>query len=515
MAYPTRTLRELSRVIFSRLLGILLILVIVVAGVLTATFLGPWQYRSKAMLMANPKGITISSLETPTTMRDRLSLFILKQRELITTEYVQASALMKLDGVAPASDEPTDLSGEHWYTDAQIAAFTAENFNRLAEVRKRVKVTTPGGVGAAFTQIFNVIVDWPEEKDRPGDGKTDSRTLATQRAQQFTKHLIDAYQFRRSSLEVRQAKESSIALMKETTADARKNMDDAQEELVKYITEEIGADLTEAKIISSSSVGETGIQTQRTENQKKISTIDTRLAELKTLNEQIDIELKKGPDKQVVIPKVLLTVDNLGISKIIEAIADLRIKLNTLTPQFEDSYKEIKETRAELVANLTDLRNELTRQRIMLNQEIAALKAQRTVLAKKVDDDKKRMIELGPKAMMLGLLDKNANDAQKGYSKQMEGYREAKSAEMAAKIPNRVSVISGPSLPDVSKPHRPILWANVLISIFAGLVLALVYAFMADHFDHTVKGIEDVERHIETNVLASVPKFTHKIIRTR
>ncbi|MCK4623966.1 MAG: hypothetical protein KAV00_01555 [Phycisphaerae bacterium] len=515
MAYPTRTLRELSRVIFSRLLGIILILVIVVAGALTATFLGPWEYRSKAMLMADPKGITISPLETATTMRDRLSLFILKQRELITTEYVQASALMKLDGVSPASDEPTDLSGEHWYTDAQIAQFTAENYNRLADVRKRVKVTTPGGVDATFTQIFNIFVDWPEEKDLPGNGKTDSRTLATQRAQQFTKHLIDAYQFRRSSLEVKQAKESSIALMKETTADAKKNMDDAQEKLIEYITEKIGADISEAKSISSSGVGETGIQTQRTENQKKISTIDTRLAELKALIGQIDIELKKGPDKQVVIPEVLLTVDNLGVSKIIEAIADLRIKLNTLTPQFEDSYKEIKEARAELAANLADLKKELARQRTTLNMEIAGLGAQRTVLVKKVDDDKKKMIELGPKAMMYSLLDKNADDAQKMHSKQLEGYLEAKSAEMAAKIPNRVSVISGPSLPDISKPHRPILWANVLISIFAGLVLALVYAFMADHFDHTVKGIEDVERHIETNVLASVPKFTRKIIRTR
>ncbi len=522
MAYPTRTLRELSRVIFSRLLGIILILVIVVAGVLTATFLGPWQYRSKAMLMADPKDVTISPLETPATMRNRLCLFILKQRELITTEYVQVSALMKLDGTKTLPDgpmDPMDLDEKRqWYTDAQIEAFTAENFDRLAEVRKRVKVTTPGGVDATFTQIFNVFVDWPEEKDSPGDGKTDSRTLATQRAQQFTQHLIDAYQFRRSSLEIKQAKESSIALMKETTADAKKNMYEAQKELTDYITKEIGADISEAKSISSSGVGETGIQTQRTENQKMISAIDTRLAKLKTLITQIDTELKKSPDKQVVIPEILLTVDtvdNLGISKIIEVIADLRIKLNTLTPQFENSYKDIEVTRAELAANLTDLRKELARQRTSQEMTIAGLEAQRVVLAKKIADDKAKMIKLGPKAMTYNLLYKNANDAQKEYSKQRAGYLEAKSAEIAAKMPNRVSVISGPSLPDVSEPHRPILWANVLISIFAGVVLALVYAFMADHFDHTVKGIDDVERHIETGVLASVPKFTHKIIRTR
>jgi len=513
MAYSTRTLRELSRVIFSRLLGIILILVIVVAGVLTATFLGPWQYRSKVMLMADPVDITISPLETPTSIRDRLSLFILKQRELIISEYVQASALMKLDGVAPASDKPTDLSGEHWYTDAQIATFTAENFNRLANVRERTKVTTPGGVDVTFTQIFNVLVDWPEEKDLSTDGKTDSRTLAAQRAQQFAKHLINAYQFRRSSLEVQQAKESSMALMEKATKAAKANLIKAQDEQKAYITNEIKGDL----ILVQSMIkgyGETGIQTQRTKNQIKISTIDASLAELTALNKQIDVELAKGPNEQVVIPKVLLT-DNLALGKIIGAIADLRIKLNTLTPQFEDSYKEIKEARAELAANLADLKNELTRQRIMLNQEIAALEGQRSVLDKMVTQDEKKIAVLGPKAVEYSRLDQNTEDSQKMYSKRMEGSLSAQSAEEAAKTAIRVLVADGPSLPNVSEPHRPILWANVLISIFAGLVLALVYAFMADHFDHTVKGIEDVERHIETNVLASVPKFTDKIIRTR
>lgn len=510
MAYPTRTLRELSRVIFSRLVGIILILVVVVAGAVMITYFGPWEYRSKTMLIAKPTTVTLSPLEAPTSIRDRLSLFILEQRELIASQYVLASALMKLDGVTPEPDGPVGLDKQQWYGEPQVVQFAAENYDRLKDVLKRVKVTTPGGVDVTHT--FTVTVDWSEERGIPLNGEPSRRALATKRAQQFATYLLEAYQFRRTSLEVQQAKESSMVLMAQATAAARANMATAQKALEEYISKEIGGDILMVQSMLEG-VGETGLHSLRTKFQAKINTIDARLAELAALNGQIDRELTKGPDEQVVIPQVLLT-DNLALSKVIGSIADLRIRLNTLTPRFEDSYKEITEVRAELIANLSDLKNELTRQRTMLNQEAAALGGQRAKLVEIVAEDQQKIATLAAKAAKYNRLNKDADDAQKILSKRLEGYLNAESAEAAAKIPIRVMIADGPSLPNVSRPYRPIKWANILISIFAGVILALVYAFMADHFDHTVKGIDDVELHIETGVLASVPRFRHEIIRT-
>ena len=84
--YPTRTLREITRVIFSRLIGIAVILAAVVVCVIAATYLSPWQYRSKALLMARPAKAT--RLESTASMRERLSLFIVTQRELIGSDHV-------------------------------------------------------------------------------------------------------------------------------------------------------------------------------------------------------------------------------------------------------------------------------------------------------------------------------------------------------------------------------------------------------------------------------------------
>ena len=84
-----------------------------------------------------------------------------------------------------------------------------------------------------------------------------------------------------------------------------------------------------------------------------------------------------------------------------------------------------------------------------------------------------------------------------------------------AKTPVLVSTLGDPGRPNPDDPRRPIVWLNLLLAGVAGLVLAFVYAFMADHFDHTIKGIDDAERYLGSPVLGSVPKLGRQIIRTR
>ncbi len=502
----TRTLRELARVIFTRLFGVILILVVVVAAVVAVTCLSPWRYRSKAMLLVKPAQMTVSPLESPTTMRDRLSLFVLTQRELITSQYVLASALMKLDGIKAGGQ--IGIHGLNWYTDDDVSKFVSENIRRISEVRKRVGVRTPGGVDATFTRTFTVFVDWPEEKSLAGD----SRTVATERAQEYARHLLDAYQFRRNYLEERQRKESALFMMDKATNSAQEKLEDAQEKLNTFISTDLKGDV---QLVQSmiEGIGETGYHSLRTKFQGEINKIDARRAELGTLITKINDQTedhRKNPKHQVVVPEQLLKAND-SLVKFIEAIVKLRLRLNKLNSQFTNKYKETTEIEAELTANLLNLREELDRQRVMLDQENAALESKRIRLDGIVKDDEGKIAGLATKVAEYNQLNRTVENAQKILNKAQEQYLNAQ----VPTVPIQVMVMDPPSRPDAVHPHRPILWVNTLIGIFAGLVLALVYAFLGDHFDHTVKSIDDVERYIDTGVLASVPKYTRRIIRAR
>ncbi|MCK4602177.1 MAG: hypothetical protein KAU28_06905, partial [Phycisphaerae bacterium] len=105
--------------------------------------------------------------------------------------------------------------------------------------------------------------------------------------------------------------------------------------------------------------------------------------------------------------------------------------------------------------------------------------------------------------------------AQDDYDKVKTDAARARTAGQLAAKPPLVSVISRPSRPAPSDPHRPILWLNVLIAVAGGLIVALIYAFTADHFDHTIKSIDDAERYLGMPVLASIPKLGRRIIRTK
>jgi hypothetical protein len=72
--------------------------------------------------------------------------------------------------------------------------------------------------------------------------------------------------------------------------------------------------------------------------------------------------------------------------------------------------------------------------------------------------------------------------------------------------------IPGPShaiLPD--KHVTPVVWLNFLVGGVVGLLLALAYLFLADFYDHTVRGTEDVERYLGVPVLTSVRRMGNPI----
>ena len=140
---PGRTLREIVRIVASRFVGMIVIFVLVVGAVGVATWWIPREYRSEAQLLAKPTK-AVSPLEsTSVSLREEVQLFVGYQREIIMSDYVLATAMMRLEGKKPLP--PSKAETAPLYAAGDVDKYIAANGEKLRDVRKRVSVVTPAG----------------------------------------------------------------------------------------------------------------------------------------------------------------------------------------------------------------------------------------------------------------------------------------------------------------------------------------------------------------------------------
>ncbi len=512
-ADSTRTRRELARVIFSRLVGMIVILVVVLASALATSYFAPWRYRSRVMMLARA-GAGQATLEGRATLRERLSLFVVTQRELVRSDPVLAAALMKFHDESPSG--PRGADGVQSYSPKQVEDYISANVGKLAVARRGVRVQTPGGTAAAFSQTYTITVEWPEDRSLAQWPTGTTRSEAANGAQKFARCLVEAYQRYRRELEIEQTRQNARFLKGPAAVVAKEELDEAAVELEAYIASDLKGDLLLVESMLSG-ISEMGFASLRTTFQAKINSADARLEELRILVREVAAELAKDQKKdgkgvQVFIPADILKA-NPSMIKLTDAIAQLRMELNKLNPRFTEDYKTLKQTQEELDLNLADLYTALDRQKQQLDLEIATLGAHREKLRDLVKEDEARISVLASKASKYKRLKQTFDNLQGIYNTRREEAAAAAKAAAQALEPLEVMQVGTPSLPASSSPHRPIIWLNVVIGLLAGIVLALTYAFLADHFDHSVKGIGDVETHVGVPVLASIPRIRRRIIR--
>ncbi len=517
--YGSRTLRELVRVLAGRFLGMTLILLVLVAAAVVGTLWMSKTYRTEATLIARPaRDANVLTVGQATSVRDEIQLFVATQREIVLSDYVLATALMRLDGADLSKlnfNQLGALAAQTRQREEAVQKFVAENAERLQKARKRVAVLTPGGPGATFSQTFTIRVDWPEEPKEAAKAGKDSAKFAVQRAHAFASALVESYVERRTQLDTEQAASASEFLSTQALTLAAKERDAASADYDAFVKDKAKEDLPVIKVLSQ---GDTGTQEigdvylART-IQNEINTIDTRTAEVQALKASIDEQLKKPP-AELAVPDAVAAA-NPTITTLEAKIIDLQLMVNNLAPRYTDDYQELRSSRAELDAARKDLVREMSRQSAALDTELATLKARRGVLEKELTATKARLTALAAKVAEYEAKIKVLEAAQSNYDELKKRTMEASTAEKLAANPVLVTPLDRPYLPDPQRPHRPIFWLNVLVALAAGLILAVVYAFTADHFDHTLKSVDDAERHLGVPVLASVPKLGRGIIRKR
>lgn len=519
MAEPSKTLREIVRVVASRFIGMVVIFLVIVTAVGAATFFAPKQYRSTVILRALPAKANPLEGEAA-SLRDSISLFVSTQRELITRDEVLAAALILLDGEVEGLPKPIppgtgtvkwQKTTAEW--DERVASYKNDNAEKVQRAKNSVSVVTPGGPDAQYTQTFTISVDWREDRGMFEMPTKASAEKAAEDAYTFADYLLDAYMYyyTRGGTE---SETRTVGYFKDVKVDKDLQFRKAEKSRADYLREK-NLNPAELKYIIEGGVSgvETGLAAIISELDSKL--IDTRMKviDAQSLRRVITESLKSQPE-EITIPQLVMAA-NPSIKTIEDKIVRLKLNLNSLTPRYTEDYKEIKDAKAEIEATYQQLHDEMARHGKKLDQDIQAMEFSYRDVYVELQAKKSKYKKLTEQAAEFQDLQAEYDLAKSELEEAKINLGRAQDAEMQAAKPVLVSRVSAPSRPAASEPRRPIMWLNILIAVAGGFIVALVYAFMADHFDHTIKGIDDTERYVGAPVLTSVPKLGRHIVRVK
>jgi uncharacterized protein involved in exopolysaccharide biosynthesis len=227
---------------------------------------------------------------------------------------------------------------------------------------------------------------------------------------------------------------------------------------------------------------------------------------------RITAELAVMTDEpRIIVPEEVLKNNDI-VNKMKKKLADLIINRNRLQGQFSPTFRQLIDLYVEIARAKLEIVEELKAEKKALDVKIQTLKARQDEVARQIVRVTQKVDSI---SVLLPQYERLKNDlitANTNYAKVETELLGAQTDEQRARKAVSVQIVDEASTPDPEHPAIP--WTPVYTAIAAvvSLLLALAYAFMADHFDHTLRGIQDVERYLGATVVGSVAKAGRRIV---
>ena len=532
----TRSLREIVRILFEHWFLILFVVALGTAGTwYLCEQVVPWKYRSQTSLVfkrpANKNPLASDSPE------HTLEVFVKAQQQIVMSDLVLART-------KTISEDPTlykewtrlrtDWINAENTTDrkvddilAQIITFlndpkVASKIKRLLEqdqeqfisFRKSVKLETPGGEQVGMTETFTLTVDRPADRNVQGSYRN---------AEYAARTLADMYLVR--SRELQQAlNDPAERLMEGVVSNYQKEYEEKESAYNKFIHENAGDIGVLEQLLRSGT--EHGIQVLYTKFRESDATLFLELARDKSLFEVMKSSL---PEKAFEVGGIAKMSDdevgnaaaripteflegNIVFVEHAKTIASLSAKLAKAQAQYTDTNRDMIYLRQQISAGKRLLLEGIVAHALGLEASIKAREQQRQENEKLVNEASDERSRVQSKLAEYARVKNEFEVAQKHRERLEQDKVSAMATRVLSREPVNISRLDDASVPDVKKPVSPQTMLYTIVAGLASLLLAVALAFMADHFDHTLRSSIDAERYLGVPVLGSVKKRGRRLI---
>lgn len=228
--------------------------------------------------------------------------------------------------------------------------------------------------------------------------------------------------------------------------------------------------------------------------------------------------------KQLSMEKPGFIADSPLIQQYKGKLAELEVKLVSLSSNYTDKHPEVMATRAAIAEingklsheialvissnapSMNPIHQGLIQSQIQSEAEIAARGAQKKEIETILRVSEQEMNKLPSKEQGLAKVMRDAAVNQEIYIMLAKRHEEARISEVMQ--PTDVQIIDVAIEPD--KPIKPKKTLNVVIAAILGLFIGLAAAFMKEYMNKTIRTAEDVQQYLDLPVLGSIPDFDSK-----
>ncbi len=552
--FAARTLRELMRVIFLRI-GRILLMVIVFGGATyyLCTQMIP-RYRSTVTLMFKQPA------EKNPVFRDSsersLEVFVKAQQQIVMSDLVMARTMViaenptlrkqwydlrdRFESIRKKRALPSDpydpaVGKEIVQIQSEIDEFlkkattgsstVADKVKSIMDTRQKdlldfrddVKLKTPGGEQVAMTESFQITVE------QPGPPQPPDSYLNAMYASDV---LADMYMVRFRELQSNLAG-AADQFMKRVVDEHVKVINNASDRLNHFIENELDSpgDVGILEQLLKSGT-EHGIQIIATRAREQTLDLNDKLAKAKSLRTLITGMLPKkafdagGVDAMtddeisqsvaVVPPEV--TENNIIVNRLTNRVLQVQAKLTNLQTIYTPQNNAVREAQEELVSTKRTLLKELIAHARSLDIAVKSYDERLAETGSELKNVEGRLDKINRKLTEYQRLKNDVTVAQKQHQDIQQEQLEAFVAAEQARAAVTIEKLDKASHPAKDRPAQPLKWLYTGIAAGVGLILAIALAFLADHFDHTFRTIDETERYLGLPVIGSVSRQGRTIL---
>jgi capsular polysaccharide biosynthesis protein len=532
--HSTRSLREIARIIFQHWFMLLFIVLVGGGGTYALCQWATPVYESKvSVIFKRPAD------KSPLTAApgDRaLEVFVKAQQQIVMSDLVLARTMIiaedqKLrdkwfkmrdrwhraeveggEALATARAEIAQFVGKE--VEPGVGRLLSTGQKDLKTLRDAVKLETPGGEQVALTESFTIAVRRPGPPDQADSYK---------RAMYAADLLADMYMLRYQELQ-EDLSNPGIRVMQEVVDAYEKESADvvgAYQKFVKEHSDEVG--VLEQLLKSGTEHGTQVVLTKVREDDAVLAlelardtavynvlkgALPAKALEPGGIDAMTEDEVEAAA---ACVPAEFLR-ENVGFTEFVKDAAKLEARCSKLEAQFTENSRNVQYAREEVVLAKRRLLQAIVAHEQGLEASIKARQEQKQTHEELVKSLAAEQNQTQAKLATYAELKNNFQVVQKHLEKLQQDKLEALSNWLQARNVVTITKLDVASLPAVDRPVMPRPLLYTLVALAVSILVGVAGAFLVDHFDHTLRSIDEAERYLGLPVVGSIKRRGRRLI---